>query len=345
MTHIHIDGSQGEGGGQVLRSSLALSLVTGKAFTIDHIRANRNKPGLMRQHLTAVRAAAKICGKDCDDAKIGSVRLTFHPGKVRGGEYAFNVGTAGSATLVLQTVLPALLLAEEPSTLTLSGGTHNPMAPPLDFLQKAFLPLVNRLGPTVDATLIRYGFYPAGGGEFQVRIQPVKKLSALELTDRGGFVEKRAKILFARLPGHVAERERDTLLAKTDLDEPQIEIDHVRQSAGPGNLVMLETASQNVTELFTGFGELGVSAETVAGRVVDQYRRYLAADVPVGEYLADQIVLPLGIAASQGSGGSVFHTHRLSRHSLTHIDVLKTFLEVDISAEELAKDRVCVTIR
>ena len=134
MTHIHIDGSQGEGGGQVLRSSLALSLVTGRPFTIDRIRANRAKPGLARQHLTAVQAAAEVGGCDVDSAKVGSIRLDFRPDKVKGGDYTFNVGTAGSATLVLQTVLPALILAEEPSTLTLRGGTHNSMAPPFDFL-------------------------------------------------------------------------------------------------------------------------------------------------------------------------------------------------------------------
>ncbi|MCL2745353.1 MAG: RNA 3'-terminal phosphate cyclase, partial [Planctomycetaceae bacterium] len=195
MTHIHIDGSQGEGGGQVLRSSLALSLVTGIPFTIDNIRAKRVKPGLRQQHLTAVRAAAEVGGCNVDNTKVGAVRLDFRPAQVKGGDYTFNVGTAGSVTLVLQTVLPALMLAEEPSTLTLRGGTHNPMAPPFDFLQRVYLPLVKRLGPTIEATLVKPGFYPAGGGEFRAAITPVRKLSNLELTRRGDILQQKGKII------------------------------------------------------------------------------------------------------------------------------------------------------
>ncbi len=159
---ITIDGSQGEGGGQVLRSSLALSLVTGRPVVIEKIRAARKKPGLMRQHLTAVLAAAEIGGAEVEGATLGSRCLVFRPGPIRAGDCAFRVGTAGSATLVLQTVLPALLVAKDESNLTLEGGTHNPMAPPLDFLTKSYLPLFNRLGPTVEASLVRPGFYPVG---------------------------------------------------------------------------------------------------------------------------------------------------------------------------------------
>ena len=184
MTHemlITIDGSQGEGGGQVLRSSLALSLVLGRPFAIEKIRAGRKKPGLLQQHLTAVLAAADVGNAEVQGAALGSRRLEFRPGPVRSGNYAFRVGTAGSATLVLQTVLPALLSAEGESNLVLEGGTHNPMAPPVDFLVKAYLPLVNRLGPRVDLQVVRPGFYPAGGGKFTVRVQPAKQLGRLEL--------------------------------------------------------------------------------------------------------------------------------------------------------------------
>ncbi len=345
MTHIHIDGSQGEGGGQVLRSSLALSLVTGKPFTIDHIRAKRAKPGLMRQHLTAVRAAAEVGQCDVDNAKIGSVRLDFRPGKVRGGEYSFNIGTAGSATLVLQTVLPALMLAEEASTLTLRGGTHNPMAPPFDFLQRVYLPLVERLGPKFETTLLKHGFYPAGGGEFRVEITPVKKLSNLELTERGDILERKGRILLACLPKHIAEREKVTILQKTGWSEESVRIETIAQSAGPGNIVMLESFSNNVTELFTGFGEINVSAEYVAQKAVDQYREYLAADAPVGKHLADQLMLPLGIATWQGSGPSIFRTLQLTQHSRTHVDILKRFLEIDIKVENVNERQVDISLR
>ncbi len=171
---IHIDGAQGEGGGQILRSSLALAMVTGCGLTMERVRAGREKPGLMRQHLTAVRAAKEICGATVTGDAIGSSTLTFIPGSVRPGDYTFSVGTAGSATLVLQTVLPPLFIASGPSRLVLEGGTHNPWAPPFDFLQRAFLPLVNRMGPRVTATLERYGFYPAGGGRFVVEIEPAR---------------------------------------------------------------------------------------------------------------------------------------------------------------------------
>jgi len=344
MTHIHIDGSQGEGGGQVLRSSLALSLVTGRPFTIDRIRANRAKSGLMQQHLTAVQAAAKVGGCDVESARVGTTRLDFRPNKVKGGNFTFNVGTAGSATLVLQTVLPALMLAEEPSTLTLRGGTHNPMAPPFDFLQRVYLPLVERLGPTIKATLIQPGFYPAGGGEFRVAITPVKKLSSLELTGRGEILQRKGKILLARLPKHIAEREKDTLLQKTGWQEETVQIETIASAPGPGNAVMLEVISENVTELFTAFGEVKVSAEAVAQKALDQYEEYMAVDVPVGKYLADQLMLPLSIAAWQGSGTSIFRTQQLTQHSRTHIDILQRFLEIDIKVENVNDRQVEVRL-
>ncbi|MCL4149905.1 UNVERIFIED_CONTAM: hypothetical protein GTU68_063692 [Idotea baltica] len=186
----HIDGSQGEGGGQIVRSSLALSLVTGKPVSIENIRAGRKKPGLMRQHLTALNAAIEVSDAVATGTEIGARSLSFQPGKVKPGEYAFSVGTAGSATLVLQTVLPALLTADGPSRIVVEGGTHNQWAPPFDFLQKAFLPLVNRMGPKVKATLERHGFYPAGGGRFVVEIEPSQYLTGFDLLERGEIVSR-----------------------------------------------------------------------------------------------------------------------------------------------------------
>ena len=342
MHHILIDGSQGEGGGQILRSSLALSLVTGKPFTIDNIRANRSKPGLMRQHLTAVQAAATVGQCEVENATTGSIRLDFRPDKVRGGDYVFDIGSSGSATLVLQTVLPALLLADEPSTLTLRGGTHNPMAPPFDFIEKVYLPLV---APTVKATLVRHGFYPAGGGEFRVEITPVKKLANLELMERGAIVQQKGTILLSQLPNHVAEREKKSLIEKNNWAVEDIHVETLTNSAGPGNVVLLEVVSENVTELFVGFGEKKVSAEAVAQRAASQCRDYLAAEVPVGQYLADQLMLPLGIAAWQGSGVSSFRTLDLTQHSLTHINILKRFLEIEITSENVGNGQVEVFLR
>ena len=177
---LTIDGSRGEGGGQILRTSLGLSLVTGRAFRIVRIRAGRAKPGLRHQHRTAVQAAARVGNAEVEGAEVGSMELTFVPGAVAAGEYEFSVGTAGSAALVLQAVLPALLTASQPSRLKLEGGTHNPFAPPFDFLAKTFLPIVNRMGPRVTAELERPGFYPAGGGEMRLTIEPCARLRRIQ---------------------------------------------------------------------------------------------------------------------------------------------------------------------
>src|SRR5215470_13994646 len=169
-TTIRIDGSFGEGGGQILRSSLSLSLVTGKPFRIENIRANREKPGLLRQHLTAVPAAAEVGAAEVEGASLGSKALSFVPGKVRAGEFRFAIGTAGSGTLGHQTILPALITAVGPSRIDIEGGTHNPAAPPFDFLERSFIPLIERMGPKVKFELQRFVFYPGGGGRMVLEV-------------------------------------------------------------------------------------------------------------------------------------------------------------------------------
>jgi RNA 3'-terminal phosphate cyclase (ATP) len=341
---ITLDGSQGEGGGQIVRSSLALSLVTGEPVTIDRIRARRKKPGLLRQHLTAVRAATSISEAEVEGAEIRSRRLVFRPGKIKAGEYMFRIGTAGSTTLVLQTILPALLLADGVSTVTLEGGTHNPSAPPFDFLTRVYLPLLGRMGPQVSATLDRPGFFPAGGGRLRMTVHPGRDLGWLELLERGEILERKVHVLISRLPRHIAERECQTIAERTGWDRSCFEVEEVENSAGPGNVVMVQLQSDHVTELFTGFGQRGVRAETVASQVCDEARRYLDADVPVGEHLADQLLLPLGIGACRGTGGGAFRTFRLTQHATTHIEVLKAFLDVRIEVEEQDQDRCVVRV-
>src|SRR6266496_1045455 len=201
---IAIDGSEGEGGGQILRAALALSLVTGQAFRMERIRAKRQKPGLLRQHLTAVEAARTVGCAEVSGAAMNSQTLEFRPVAVTPGNYRFAVGTAGSATLVLQTILPPLLAANGTSTLTLEGGTHNPFAPPFDFLAHCFVPLIRRMGPTIELELRRPGFFPAGGGKFLARIEPAKKLSRLVLLDRGAIRGQRARVWLSKLSPDVA---------------------------------------------------------------------------------------------------------------------------------------------
>jgi RNA 3'-terminal phosphate cyclase (ATP) len=337
---ITIDGSQGEGGGQVLRSSLALSLVTGKPFAITNIRAGRKKPGLMRQHLTAVNAAAEVGHANVTGASLRSTELTFEPGALRPGEHHFAVGTAGSATLVLQTVLPALLCASGPSTLRLEGGTHNPWAPPFDFLLKAFLPLINRTGPTVDATLVRPSFYPAGGGEFHVTITPADKLAPIELLDRGEVQKVTATARVAHLHRNIADRELRVIAAKLGLTEENLSAEEVTGSRGPGNVVTIEVECEHLTEVFTGFGERQVPAETVADKAVQEARRYLSKGAAVGEHLTDQLLIPLALA-----GGGAFRTVGLSRHAQTNIEVIKAFLDVEFDIDRESPPGCVVRMR
>jgi RNA 3'-terminal phosphate cyclase (ATP) len=330
---ISIDGSFGEGGGQILRTALGLSLFTGQPFRIDKIRAGRRNPGLLRQHLTAVKAAAKIGQAEASGASIGSTQLTFTPGRGAHGDYHFAVGTAGSATLVLQTVLPALLISDDQgqqSHLTLEGGTHNPFAPPFDFLAKAFLPLLVRMGARIETTLERYGFYPAGGGRFEIDITPAPQLEPIELNERGKILDRRATALVAHLPRHIAERELGVVHKKLSWPWDWLEAESIENSPGPGNIITLEIESENVTEVFTGFGERSVAAEAVADQAVVAARRYLASDVAVGEHLADQLLLPMALAR----GGS-FTTVPPSRHTTTNIEIIRKFLDVEIRAEQM----------
>jgi RNA 3'-terminal phosphate cyclase (ATP) len=331
MTTIEIDGSQGEGGAEELPPALALSLVTGTPFRMTNVRAGRKRPGLMRQHLTAVLAAAEVGSAKVTGADISSRELSFSPGPVRAGDYRFSVGTAGSATLVFQTVFPALALASGRSTVVVEGGTHNPMAPPFDFLARAFLPLVARMGPRATAVLERPGFYPAGGGRFRVEIEPAQVFGRLELAERGAIAGRRATAVVALLARSIAERELKVVREKLNWAPECARIEHVQEAVGPGNVVTVEVASEHVTEVFTGFGERGVSAERVGVDLASEVTEYLAAGVPVGRHLADQLLLPMAL----GGGGS-FRTLAPSSHTRTHADLLRAFLGVEVSIERVS---------
>lgn len=344
---ITIDGSHGEGGGQILRSAVGLAVVVGKAVRIEKIRAGRSKPGLLRQHLTAIKAAAEICNGTLTGAELGSTELTFEPQQVVPGRRQFSIGTAGSATLVLQTILPALLTASGPSEIVLEGGTHNQWAPPFDFLQRAYLPIVNRMGPQVEATLERHGFYPAGGGRMVVTITPSASLKGFDLLERGKTITRTAQILISNLPLSIAEREADKIVRKLSFLKKDVSIEAVA-STGPGNIVFAEIECEHVTEIATGFGRVGASAEHVAEEVVQEVRRYLKSTAPVGEYLADQILLPLGLSAAQPESsvaprGGSFRTVNLSRHATTHIEILQMLLPICIETRE--DDGTIVTLR
>jgi RNA 3'-terminal phosphate cyclase (ATP) len=330
-TNVVIDGALGEGGGQILRSSLSLSLATGKPFRIENIRANRKKPGLLRQHLTAVLAAAEVGAGEVEGASLGSRALTFTPGKVRPnpGNYRFAIGTAGSGTLVLQTILPALMTASGPSRIVIEGGTHNPAAPPFDFLARCFLPLIDQMGPKVKVALQRYGFYPAGGGRFTVEIAPSAELQPLALDERGEIVDRRVVAVIANLPYHIARREMDTAGRLLEWEPECLFCEDTKNSVSPGNLVMVEVRSNLLTEIFTSFGARGVTAEEVARDAAKQARSYLASSAAVDEHLADQLLLPLALA-----GAGSFTARSLNLHAQTNMDVIRRFLPVQFDIQE-----------
>ena len=325
---IRIDGSFGEGGGQILRTSLSLSLATGKPFRIEKVRAGRERPGLLRQHLTAVLAAAEVGGAAVQGATLGSTDLTFSPGTIRAGEYRFCVGTAGSGTLVFQTVLPALMLAAEPSRVAIEGGTHNTAAPPFDFLVRTFLPLVERMGPTVTLQLERYGFYPAGGGRFCAEIHPVKALKGFEIGERGEIVSRRAIGVAANLPRHIAQREVETVGKMLNWGPETFVVEESRNSAGPGNIVMIEIGCSEVTEIFSAFGQIGMSAEKVASIAARDARGYLVSRAAAGEHLTDQLLLPLALA-----GAGSFTAEKINLHARTNMEVIAEFLPVTFDTQ------------
>lgn len=323
---LTIDGSQGEGGGQMLRSSLALSLITGTPFRMVGVRARRQKPGLQRQHLAALRAAVEIGRADVAGDTIGSREIVFQPGRVAAGRYHFDVASAGSTTLVLQTVLPALLAAAGTSSLTIDGGTHNTFAPPYDFLAGAFLPLLRRMGAAVELRLERPGFAPGGGGRISADVKP-GPLAELLLTERGAIVERRARAMVASLPRAIAERELAIVRRDLGWEDATLSVEETRQARGPGNVLLLELRSEHVTEVFTGHGRRGVPAERVAREAVDEALAYVAAGVPVGLHLADQLMLPCALA-----GGGAYRTLPLTPHSLTNAGVIRRFLPIEVVA-------------
>jgi RNA 3'-terminal phosphate cyclase (ATP) len=324
---LELDGSAGEGGGQILRSALALSLVTRTPFRIHSIRAKRANPGLQRQHLTCVLAAQALSSARVAGAALGSRELGFEPGDVHAGEFRFDVESAGSTTLVAQTLLPALWRANAPSRLELAGGTHNPAAPSFEFLTRVFFPALARFGVRARARLLRHGFYPKGGGRIVVEIEPASALVAHDWLEAGAVQRLDAHVLTAGLEHAIAERERHMLANHRRFQRATISIDEV-DSDGPGNAVWIAIEREHASELCASIGARGVRAEIVARHALQAAERWLAADVPVGEHLADQLLLPLALA-----GAGSFRTSAPSEHTRTNAEVIARFLAVRFAFE------------
>lgn len=337
---IILDGSEGEGGGQILRSALALSMATGQPFRMHHIRAGRRKPGLLRQHLTCARAAARICNAHVEGAEPGSQGLAFRPGPMVAGEYAFAVGSAGSSTLVFQTVMPALLLAGAPFRLTLEGGTHNPSAPPLEFLDGAYLAALRRIGVEAEISVERRGFFPAGGGKWSIAVTPPREHPPLHLLERGAPLRHTAKVLWNRIPPDEPRRAREHLASGLGWEASRIALEEAAESSGPGNVILAELRYEGITEILTAFNAFGAGPEAVCDGLIADVRRYQSFEAPVGRRLADQLMVPMALC-----GGGSFRTQPLSGHSLTNIGTVDRFLPGAIAAEEDGRGAVLVRVR
>lgn len=337
--YLTIDGSQGEGGGQILRTSLSLSMCLGQPIRIKNIRAGRKKPGLLRQHLTCVRAAKEICNAKVEGDELGSQSIKFDPGVIKAGNYRFAIGTAGSTSLVFQTILPALLKADIQSNVSFEGGTHNMQAPSYEFLNQCFLKALKKMNIQIDCELLRYGFYPNGGGQWNTQIQPAKETNRLKLLDRGDLVARSATSFISKIPLRVSQRELKKVAQKLNWNSDELfekEVD----SFGPGNLISLKLAFENTVELFDEVAQRGLTAERVAGKAIKNLKRYLDSNAVVGEHLADQLLLPMALNA----GGS-FITHSMSEHVKTNIDVINQFINDAINTIEIDNDTLKVVIK
>lgn len=330
---VVIDGSMGEGGGQVLRSALSLSLLTGKPLEIHNIRARRPKPGLMPQHLKAIEAAATVGGAQVRGAELGSTRVYFEPGQVTGGNFRFDIGTAGSTSLVAQTVAVPLARCGTGSVVTVTGGTHVPWSPCFHFLQLHWLPLLSEIGFRISIEMERAGFYPEGGGLIRMAVDPAGELKPLSRSERGALRSLRGLSAVANLDLSIAERQRRQALRRLAAMGIAAEIEVLTLPARSGGAFLLLLAHFDRARCcYYALGERGKPAERVADEAVEQLQRFLTTEAAVDEYVGDQLVLPLTLA----QGTSQLRVARLTRHLLTNIEVVRTFLPVtiDVAGQE-----------
>jgi RNA 3'-terminal phosphate cyclase (ATP) len=331
MEPLRIDGSYGEGGGQILRTALALAALQGRPVVVDHIRASRRRPGLRPQHLRAARALAEITGGELQGDWEDSPRLAFRPGKTRTGAFRFDIGTAGACTLLIAAILPPLLLAPAPSEVVVTGGTHVPFSPPYHFFAEIFLPVLNRMGANVQSELGRWGWYPGGGGEVRLRISPSRGLTGVSLEERGELRSLELLIGLANLPGHVAQREEETLRRQLGAAGRLLASRLViPDSPGQGNVLFLKAIYEHTAAGFSVLGRRGLPAEQVATEVGRAWFGFARARAAVDLHLADQLIPYLALAG----GESTLVTERLSSHLRTNIRVVEQFLPRRFQVDE-----------
>lgn len=340
---LHIDGSYGEGGGQILRSCLSLAAITGQPIRIDHIRAGRSKPGLAIQHLTAVRAAATICQAQLHGDSLRSMRLEFIPRRpTQSGEYTFDVtqttgaGSAGAVSLILQTILLPLALATGNSVVTLRGGTHLPWSPPIPYIEQVYLPIVRQMGVKAEVQVKAWGWYPRGGGEVELRITGVgggvaSPLRGLQLLERGALQQVQGLAVVTELPSHIPQRmasRAENLLQQANL---KAQVQPVRsRGVGPGAGIFLTAIYAHSRSGFGALGEIGLAAERVAQIATQELLDFDATGAPVDQFLADQLLLPAALA----SEASQYRPAEISTHLTTNAWVIEQFGLAKIAIDE-----------
>jgi RNA 3'-terminal phosphate cyclase (ATP) len=363
---IEIDGNYREGGGQILRTGLSLSCLFQKPFRIFNIRKGRQKPGLMPQHLTCVRAAQLISNAEVKGDKQGSTELLFSPGEIKSGDYAFDIGTAGSTSLVLQTLIPAIVFSPAPlppckkgksegngdvegfskdkTSITLKGGTDVPFSPSYHYLAEVFIPVLNMLGISMHLSIDSYGFYPKGGGRVRAEIFPVKTIKPLRVLERGGLVRLKGYSAAGNLPLSIAERQKNALVEKIysqkipplekggggGFERYPLDIELLNvPTLGQGTFVFLKSESEHATAGFTALGERGKKAEVVGEEAAMEFLDYYSTGAALDPHLADQIVLYLSMCEKE----SVFTTSRITEHLMTNLWVMQQFHEYRYAVE------------
>ncbi len=318
---VEIDGSFGEGGGQILRTALSLSCITGKPVRIFNVRKDRRKAGLMPQHLVSVKAIIRISGAEVRGAEPGSPEVSLIPGPVAAGEYLFDIGTAGSVVLLLQTLLPPLLFAKAPSRLVLTGGTHVPFGPPFDYLRDVFSPWMARIGGHVSCEIEQYGFYPRGGGKITVRITPAVQVRGIDLPGKAAVLSVTGRSCVANLPISIAERQRKAASDPLAAHSPAIDTASV-PSPGKGTFLFIKVDTDAGPAGFSALGAIGKTAEEVGREASRDALAHIGSRAALDPRIADQLVLFLALAKES----STFTTSRVTRHLSTHLHVIRSIL-------------------